>query len=145
MKVKDIKTPVSAISGVGPQLAKVLAKVNIFTVGDLLLYFPRDYEDRTRKTTLYEYKKGKVHTVAQVIKHEWFGYGKMKTLKIIVNDGSGTAELICFNRAFLEKSLLPGTIITVTGKFEVKYGKLQSTAFEVVKHTEDTLLRNVTS
>ena len=36
MKIKDIKTPVSAISGVGPQLAKVLAKVNVFTVGDLL-------------------------------------------------------------------------------------------------------------
>ena len=58
----------------------------------------------------------------------------MKTLKIIVNDGTGTAELICFNRAFLEKSLKPGTIITVTGKFEVKYGKLQSTAFEAIKH-----------
>ena len=140
MKVCDIKTPVSSISGIGPQLTKALAKVNVFTVGDLLQYYPRDYEDRTRKVTFREQASnyGKVHTVAQVVAHEWFGYGKMKTLKIIVNDGSGTAELICFNRAFLEKSLLPGTIITVTGKFEVKYGKLQSTAFEIVKHTEDT-------
>ena len=138
MKVSDIKTPVSSITGIGPQLTKTLAKVNIFTVGDLLQYFPRDYEDRTRKVTFSERgQNGKVHTVAQVIQHEWFGYGRMKTLKIIVNDGTGTAELICFNRAFLEKSLVPGTIVTVTGKFEVKYGKLQSTAFEVVKH-EDT-------
>lgn len=136
MKVSDIKTPVSSISGIGPQLTKTLAKVNVFTVGDLLQYFPRDYEDRTKKVTFREQASnyGKVHTVAQVMSHEWFGYGRMKTLKIIVNDGSGTAELICFNRAFLEKSLLPGTIITVTGKFEVKYGKLQSSAFEVVKH-----------
>ncbi len=138
MKVCDIKTPVSSISGIGPQLTKALAKVNVFTVGDLLLYFPRDYEDRTRKVTFREQASnyGKVHTVAQVIAHEWFGYGKMKTLKIIVNDGTGSAELICFNRAFLEKSLIPGTIITVTGKFEVKYGKLQSTSFEVTKHEE---------
>ena len=136
MKVSDIKTPVSSISGIGPQLTKTLAKVNVFTVGDLLQYFPRDYEDRTRKVCFRDFASnyGKVHTVAQVLAHEWFGYGRMKTLKIIVTDGSASAELICFNRAFLEKSLLPGTIITVTGKFEIKYGKLQSTAFEVIKH-----------
>ena len=145
MKVCDIKTPVSSISGIGPQLTKALARVNVFTVGDLLLYFPRDYEDRTRKVTFREQASnyGKVHTVAQVITHEWFGYGKMKTLKIIVNDGTGSAELICFNRAFLEKSLIPGTIITVTGKFEVKYGKLQSTAFETVKHEDEGALNGV--
>ena len=136
MKVSEIKTPVSSIAGIGPQLTKTLAKINVFTVGDLLQYYPRDYEDRTRKVCFREQAAnyGKVHTVARVMAHEWFGYGRMKTLKIIVNDGSGTAELICFNRAFLEKSLVPGTIITVTGKFEVKYGKLQSTAFEVIKH-----------
>ena len=137
MKVSDIKTPVSSIAGIGPQLTKTLAKVNVFTVGDLLQYYPRDYEDRTRKITFRERgQSGKVHTVAQVVRHEWFGYGRMKTLKIIVNDGTGIAELICFNRAFLEKSLVPGTIVTVTGQFFVKYNTLQSTAFEVVKHND---------
>ena len=122
MKVSDIKTPVSSISGIGPQLTKTLAKVNVFTVGDLLQYYPRDYEDRTRKVCFRDFAAnyGKVHTVAQVLSHEWFGYGRMKTLKIIVNDGSGTAKLIIFNRAILEKRLLPGTIITVNGKFEAK-------------------------
>ena len=143
MKVSDIKTPVSSIAGIGPALTKTLAKVNVFTVGDLLQYFPRDYEDRTRKVTFRERgQNGKVHTVAQVIGQEWFGYGRMKTLKVIVNDGTGTAELICFNRAFLEKSLVPGTIITVTGQFFVKYGALQSTAFEVVKHTDSDAERS---
>ncbi len=75
MKVSDIKTPVSSIAGIGPQLTKTLAKVNIFTVGDLLQYFPRDYEDRTQKVTFCEQAQhyGKVHTVAQVTGHEWFG------------------------------------------------------------------------
>ena len=144
MKVSDIKTPVSSIAGIGPQLTKTLAKVNIFTVGDLLQYFPRDYEDRTQKVTFREQAQhyGKVHTVAQVTGHEWFGYGKMKTLKILVNDGTGSAELICFNRAFLERSLIPGTLITVTGKFEVKYNKLQSTSFEAVKMEVPEELQN---
>ena len=139
MKVADIKTPVSSITGIGPQLTKTLAKINVFTVGDLLQYYPRDYEDRTRKVTFAgRGPNGKVHTVAQVIRHEWFGYGKMKTLKIIVSDGTAVAELICFNRAFLEKSLIPGSIITVTGQFFVKYNALQSTVFEAVKHNDET-------
>ena len=140
MKINDIKNPVSTISGVGPQLTKNLAKLNIFTVGDLLQYYPRAYEDRSVKVTLAEYKTHpKIHTVARVMAQEWFGYGKMKTLKIIINDGTAPAELICFNRAFLENQLVPGTVITVTGDFFVKYNKLQSTSFEATKMSVNQL------
>ena len=140
MKINDIKTPVSAITGVGPQLTKNLAKLNVFTVGDLLQYYPRAYEDRSVKVTLAEYKTHpKIHTVARVMSQEWFGYGKMRTLKIIINDGTAPAELICFNRAFLENQLVPGTVITVTGDFYVKYNKLQSTAFEATKMSVNQL------
>ena len=140
MKINDIKNPVSTISGVGPQLTKNLAKLNVFTVGDLLQYYPRAYEDRSVKVTLAEYKTHpKIHTVARVMSQEWFGYGKMRTLKIIINDGTAPAELICFNRAFLENQLVPGTVITVTGDFYVKYNKLQSTAFEATKMSVNQL------
>ncbi|MCR4733769.1 MAG: ATP-dependent DNA helicase RecG [Treponema sp.] len=135
MKLSDIKTPVSSIAGIGPQLTKLLAKQNVFTVGDLLQYYPRDYEDRTKKIPLKDFRIGKVHTVAQVMGQEWFGYGNMKTLKIFISDGSASGELICFNRAFLEKVLIPGSIITVTGSFGIKYNRLQSTSFEAVKMT----------
>ena len=134
MTLNDIKSPVSVISGVGPQLSKNLAKLNVFTVGDLLQYYPKGYEDRSIKVTLDQYKnQSKIHTVARVMAHEWFGYGRMKTLKIHINDGTAPAQLICFNRAFLENQLTVGSVITVTGAFFVKYGKLQSTAFEVTK------------
>lgn len=138
MKVSDIKAPVSSIAGVGPQLTKILAKINVFTVGDLLEYYPRDYEDRSQRVYLRDFDKHKkVHTVAQVTGQEWFGYGSMKTLKLRITDGSANAELICFNRAFLEKTLIPGSIITVTGQFYVKYNSLQSTAFEATKMNID--------
>ena len=132
MKVSQIKTPVSSIMGIGPQLTKCLAKVNVFTVGDLLEYYPRDYEDRTKRIFLKDFHTNqKVHTVAKVISHQWFGYGNKKTLKIIINDTTATAELICFNRQFLEKVLTPGSIISVTGQFSIKYNTLQSSSFEV--------------
>ena len=140
MKINDIKNPVSTISGVGPQFTKNLAKLNIFTVGDLLQFYPRDYEDRSVKVPLAEYKNHpKIHTVAKVMSHEWFGYGKMKTLKILINDGTAPAQLICFNRAFLENQLVPGSVITVSGEFYVKYNTLQSTAFEASKMTVNQL------
>lgn len=134
MKIDDIKTPVSAVSGVGPKLTDLLSKLNVFTVGDLLKFFPRSYEDLTKKVPLKDFASSKIHTVARVIRHEWFGYGNMKTLKIIIDDGTASAQLICFNRKFLENTLVPGAIITVTGHFFVKYNSLQSTAFEAQVH-----------
>lgn len=137
MKINDIKAPVSALQGVGPQVAKVLSKLNIFTVGDLLQYYPRDYENRSIKIPLKDFKIcNKIHTVAQVIAHDWFGYGKMRTLKLIVNDGTAQADLICFNRSFLQNNLPPGSLITLNGQFFVKYGKLQSSNFEAQKITD---------
>lgn len=131
MKLSEIKTPVSSVTGVGPKIANCLAKLNCFTVADLLQYFPKKFEDRTKKRFLNEFQTGKIHTVAKVVSHQWFGYGNMKTLKITINDETGIAQLICFNRSFLERQLPPGTIITVTGHFYEKYNEVQSTDFEV--------------
>lgn len=134
MKVSEIKNTVSSLPGVGPATSALFANLNVWTVGDLLQFFPRDYEDRTKKVTILQsLNSSKAHTVAQVVAHEWFGYGKMKTLKIIIKDESTAAELIAFNRSFLEKSLPVGSVISVHGRFEVKYGAVQSSSFEVEK------------
>ena len=140
MKLEQIKTPVSAVGGVGPQLSKSLARLNIFTVGDLLNHFPKDYDDKSKKVYLKDFAKAKkVHTVAKVLGHEWFGFGKMRTLKIIINDGTATAQLICFNRQFLEKMILPGMLVNVSGQFFVKYNSLQSSSFDVSKFKQNVV------
>ncbi|MBQ6781542.1 MAG: ATP-dependent DNA helicase RecG [Treponema sp.] len=135
MKLAEILNSVSTLSGVGPATATLFANLNIFTVADLLQFYPRDYEDRTKRIPIADaYRQNiKAHTIAQVIGHEWFGYGRMKTLKLIMSDGTIRAELVAFNRAFLEKSLPIGTIIAVTGKFEEKYGRIQCTSFDTEK------------
>ncbi len=112
-------------------MQKLLANLNVWTICDLLNFYPRSYKDRTKRISLSQYETAKeVHTVAKVVGHEWFGYGKMKTLKIIVHDSTASAELICFNRPFMEKSFPVGSIIAVTGAFFVKYNALQSSSFE---------------
>ncbi|MGI6577820.1 MAG: ATP-dependent DNA helicase RecG, partial [Eubacteriales bacterium] len=43
----DLTTDVRYIKGVGEKKAKLLNKLGLFTIGDLISYFPRAYEDRT--------------------------------------------------------------------------------------------------
>lgn len=133
MKLSEIKSPVSSLSGVGPAASALFSKLNIFTVGDILSFYPRNYEDRRQHVPILDFEKANVHTAAVITAHEWFGYGRMKTLKLIINDGAASAALICFNRAFLDKSLPVGCIISVTGSFSVKYGQIQSTSFDITK------------
>ena len=138
MKLQDLKNTVESLSGIGPAAARQFARLGIFTIADLLQVFPRDYEDRTKKVSLAEFSVyPKVHTICKVTAHEWFGYGRMKNLKIAINDGTAAAWLIAFNRPFLQKSLPEGSIISVTGKFEIKYGQLQSSSFEAEKIAEE--------
>ena len=134
MRLGEIQIPVSRIRGVGPANAERLKTLGIATVGDLLAYWPRDWDDRTVRIPLSRFAEAgrKVNTAATVVAHEWFGFGRMRTLKIVVEDEEGTqAELVCFNRPFLEKSFPAGSRVSVNGNFQLKYGNLQSTSFEI--------------
>ena len=83
MKLKENGTSIESLSGVGSAKAKLFARLNIFTIADLLQAFPRDYEDRTKRIPLSKWNEcSKVHTIAKVLSHSYFGYGRMKTLKI---------------------------------------------------------------
>ena len=44
--------PITILKGVGPSKAKQFAQLNIFTLRDLICYFPRAYEDRTKLITI---------------------------------------------------------------------------------------------
>ncbi|WP_407400117.1 ATP-dependent DNA helicase RecG [Treponema sp.] len=134
MLLHELNGTVESLAGVGPATAKQFARLNIFTVADLLSIYPRDYDDLTKKVSLADFSKNsKVHTICKVTAHTWFGYGKMKTLKIAITDGTANAWLVAFNRSFLEKSLPVGSVISVTGRFEIKYNELQSSVFEATR------------
>jgi ATP-dependent DNA helicase RecG len=120
------------IRGVGPKSIHTLARIGITSVADLLCYYPRDWEDRSREIPLKDYKNfPAVCTVVQVLAHDWFGFGRMKTLKVYVEDNTARAVLVCFNRPFLEKQLIIGNSYRLWGRFYYKYGDIQSTAFEI--------------
>ena len=50
----ELARKIDTIYGVGADRAKKLNKLGIYTIFDLISYFPRDYEDRTRIKTISE-------------------------------------------------------------------------------------------
>lgn len=140
MKLCEISIPVTSLHGVGESTAKLFSHLNIFTIGDLLSYWPRTFDDRTKFLPLKDFQYGKVNTIAKVVAHEWFGYGNMRTLKVIIEDFSARAELVCFNRPFLEKTLAVGFSVRVNGNFSLRYGNIQSSSFEAEAIPSETAI-----
>ncbi|MDR3146163.1 MAG: ATP-dependent DNA helicase RecG [Treponema sp.] len=132
MFLRELAVSLDHIKGAGPQTVRTLAKAGIVGVADLLCRYPRDWEDRSVTVLLRDFRRfPAVCTVVRVLAHDWFGFGRMKTLKVHVEDESARAVLVCFNRPFLEKQLVPGNYYRLWGRFYYKYGEIQSTAFEV--------------
>jgi ATP-dependent DNA helicase RecG len=134
MYLRELNQSVTVLRGAGPQVEARLARLGIYSVSDLLLHYPRDYDDRSVFVSLADsVTAGRAHTVIEVLSHEWFGYGRMRTLRILIRDeapGSTIAALLCFNRPFLEQVLPIGARAVITGKFQFRRGELQSSSFE---------------
>jgi ATP-dependent DNA helicase RecG len=138
MFLRELGQSVNVLKGAGAQVSARLAKLGVYSVADLILNYPRDYDDRTSFVPFADFaKESRVHTLAEVVGHDWFGYGRMRTLKITVRDESSSAVLVCFNRPYLENQLPLGSRAVVTGKFGFRYGDIQSSAFEVEPLGED--------
>jgi len=130
MFLRSLSVPVNTINGVGSSAAQKLARLGIRTAADLLLHYPRDWEDRANIVPLKAYRSGKVCTVVTVFAREWIGYGRMKTLKIYIEDENTQATLVCYNRPWLDKQIITGQKYMISGIFKIKYGELQSSTFE---------------
>ncbi len=131
MYLREISDPVDRLKGIGPRNREVLSQAGILTVADLLLYLPRDYDDRTAVRTLTEaLALPRATCVVKVIAHDSVGWGRRRTLKVYVEDASARAALVCFNRNFLERVLVPGRTFLVSGVFRYRFQEIQSTSFD---------------
>ncbi|MDR2741735.1 MAG: ATP-dependent DNA helicase RecG [Treponema sp.] len=132
MFLRELTVSPDHIKGAGPATIRTLAHAGVISVGTLLCRYPRDWEDRSVAVPLADFRRyPAVCTVVRILAHDWFGFGRMKTLKVYVEDSSARAVLVCFNRPFLEKQLTVGKQFRLWGRFFYKYGEIQSTVFEV--------------
>lgn len=128
-------SPVTVLPGVGKVKAAAYAKLGIFTLGDLLLHYPRAYENRGEIRELADAREdGKsaliltVGSEPKVVRLR----SRKSFLKFKAFDDSGVCEIVYFNQDYL-KSVFPiGAVFRFWGKVERK-GKRYSLSSPVAE------------
>ena len=140
MLLRSVSAPLAAIAGFEPELLPKFARLGVTDVAGLLGHYPRDWEDRSVRVPIGEFHRAQVCTEVTVLGHDWIGgFGgkfskkdkRQHTLKVYVEDETARAALVCFNRPWLKKQLVPGERFRLWGRFAYRYGEIQATAFEL--------------
>ena len=96
----DITTrDIKYLQGVGPQRATMLNKeLNIFSLRDLLYYFPYKYVDRSRLYYIHEIDGNMpyIQLKGQILSFETIGEGRQRRLVAHFSDGTGVIDLVWF-------------------------------------------------
>lgn len=131
----DINTNLQYLKGVGPARAETLNKLGLFTIEDIIEYFPRTYEDRGVYKKISELLDGETATFRAVISsslNENRVRRNMTIIKAIAKDETGTVILTWFNQPYIKKQLKLGEEYTFYGKIKNTLGRIevQSPVFE---------------
>ena len=132
----DLFSPVTALKGVGAVRAKQLAKLHIETLYDLIAFFPRDYEDRTKLCSIAGLKPGEPACFeAMVISNPQLSRIRkgMELVKVRVADETGRVDLVFFNQPYVKDQLNYGESYRFYGALREGYGhQMQNPAFELL-------------
>ena len=123
----DLSKQVQYVKGVGPNRVKLLNKLNIFTLGDLITYFPRNHEDRSVPKKIVECTDGEevlIRAVA-VSKVSQMRTRRMTIYKLVVKDDTGTCTITWFNQKYLKDKFIIGHTYNFFGKVENKLGRIE--------------------
>ncbi|MDH6307537.1 ATP-dependent DNA helicase RecG [Dysgonomonas sp. PFB1-18] len=96
------QTDIKYLAGVGPKKAEILNKeADIFSVEDLLYYFPYKYIDRSRIYFIHEIDGNMpyIQLKGRITAFETFGEGRKKRLVAHFTDGTGFIDLVWFQGA----------------------------------------------
>jgi ATP-dependent DNA helicase RecG len=137
--VNDIlKQPVTAVKGIGEEMAITLADMSIRSVSDLLEYFPYRYEDYRLKD-LAEVKhdekvtvEGKVHSEPSLV---YYGRRKNRlTVRLLV--GRYLIIATFFNQPYLKQKINVNETITVTGKWDQHRQTITASEMSLGEHAK---------
>lgn len=143
------------VPGVGPKSAEKLSKLGLYTVRDLLYYYPRDHIDYARQVTIRELVEGETVTLVGTVRRcTCFSSPrntKLTILELVIHDRSGQLKLNRFyagtrysNRGWQEqqKRQYPtGATIAASGLVKkTKFGMtLDNPEIEVLQHQGDAI------
>lgn len=139
----DLNKEIQYIKGVGPTRAKLLNKIGIYTLNDLITYFPREYEDRSNPKNIAELENGEeallsAYPVGRV--NEIRIRGNLTLDKLTIRDETGTAQVVWYNQPYLKTIFKPNQRYKFYGKVKNISGRieLQSPVYELEENTNNT-------
>ena len=115
----NLDTSVQYLKGVGPKMYELLNKLSIYTVKDLLEYYPRVYEDRTKITPISDFQKDQnVLFLGTLVKPVTMVYAKKKKIlsTVVVDDSGAIAMLTWFNQVYIKDRIKEGGTYLFYGK-----------------------------
>lgn len=122
----ELHSPVTAVKGVGEELAKKLAMLGIKTVWQLIDYLPRRYEDYSDIVAIRDAHPGPV-TIKAVVKQATGRYVRrgMHITEAVVSDDTDSMRLIWFNQPYRANGLKKGAEYYFSGNFELSHQRMQ--------------------
>ena len=138
----DLDKDVKYVKTVGPNRVKLLNKLNIYTLKDLIEYYPRDYEDRSKPKNLYECTDGEEVLIEAMAagRITEMHKGRMTISRLIVKDQTGTCYMTWFNQGYLRDKFQTGRMYRFFGKISNKNGRLEmnSPVYDEIDQSKNT-------
>src|SRR5512142_2334727 len=117
----------TVLQGVGPRHAETLGKLGLQTLGDMLYYYPRRYDDYSQLKPIKDLFYGEQVTVIgtiQSVQTRPIRGGKASIIEVIISDGTAGLRLSFFNQPWLANRFKEGDAISVSGKVDQYLGRL---------------------
>ena len=124
----DLLKDAKYIKGVGPNRIKSLNKLGIYTLEDVITYYPRSYENRGQKKYINELVNGEEALIEAkcVSKMSEIRIRKnMSIYKLIVRDETATCTLTWFNTFYLKNKFKVGETYKFFGKVKRSLNQIE--------------------
>ena len=124
----ELLDSVKEIKGIGSKKAEYLEKLGIRTVEDMMLFFPRDYEDRRKTVKIGDAAEGSTVLIkgkADIVAADRYRYGGKQRLRLLVTDDTGSLEVVFFNAKYVKDKFKTGEDYVFYGKISMNFGKKQ--------------------
>lgn len=132
----NIDDNIKNLKSVGPKRLKLLNNIGIFSIKDLLYFYPRRYEDSSKILKLSEGIIGEKATfrcrILSLLDNRNIRRG-LSITSFLIEDDSAEAKLIFFNNRFIKNTIDFGETYLIYGKYERFRGRIQLTSPEIEK------------
>ncbi|MBL1172269.1 MAG: ATP-dependent DNA helicase RecG [Chloroflexi bacterium] len=125
-----LNASLTVLQGVGPRHAQTLGQLGMVTLGDMLYYFPRRYEDYSQLKPIKNLWVNEIVTVigaVQSVGTRPVKGGKLQLTEAVITDGTGALRLTWFNQPWIANRMKVGDNIAASGKLTQALGRLVMT------------------